>query len=166
MPNQTNRIGMPYMASAQAQKELVHNEAITLADLMIQPVVLGIGINAPPANPAEGACWVIGAAPIGAWVSHQGEIAGWTSGGWRFVVPQNGFAVWNVADGTLVRYSGSQWISGVANAAEYRVNGLQVVKERQPLIANPVGGATIDVESRITLASILQALRTHGLIAI
>ncbi len=166
MPDQTNRIGMPYMASAQAQKEVVHNEAITLADLMIQPVVQGIGLNVPPASPVEGACWVIGAVPAGAWSSHQGKIAGWTSGGWRFVAPQSGFSVWSVADNKMARHDGSQWVLGLANAGEYRVNGLPVVTERQSPIPDPVGGTNIDAESRITLVAILQALRSHGLIAI
>jgi Protein of unknown function (DUF2793) len=166
MPDQTSRIGMPYMASAQAQKELVHNEAITLADLMIQPVVQEIGANAPPLSPEEGACWVVGTSPSGAWASHAGKIAGWTSGGWRFVSLRNGFSVWSIADSKSAHYIGGQWVLGVTNATEYRVNGQHVLKERQPIIPDPVGGATIDAEGRITLVSILQALRTHGLIAI
>jgi Protein of unknown function (DUF2793) len=166
MPDQTNRIGMPYMASAQAQKELVHNEAITLADLVIQPVVQEIGLNAPPLSPDEGACWVVGNSPSGAWLSHAGDIAGWTSGGWRFVAPRNGFSVWSIADSKSARYSDGQWVLGVTNATQYQVNGLHVVKERQPIIPDPFGGATIDAEGRIALVSILQTLRTHGLIAI
>lgn len=166
MVDQTSRIAMPYMASAQAQKEVVHNEAITLADMMIQPVVQSTGLNAPPASPLAGSCWIIGSAPSGTWAGHSGKIAGWTSGGWRFVKAQNGFNVWSIADNKVARFDGAQWVLGVTNATEYRVNGQHVLKTRRPAIANPVGGSAIDAEGRIALVAVLDALRTHGLIEI
>lgn len=43
-------------------------------------------------------------------------------------------------------------------------NGVQVVTEQQPAIADPGGGAIIDAECRAQLIELLAALRTHGLI--
>lgn len=51
-------------------------------------------------------------------------------------------------------------VSGV-----YKVDGVQVIKEQQPAIANPVGGVTIDAEARAQLILLLDAARAHGLIA-
>lgn len=45
------------------------------------------------------------------------------------------------------------------------IDGLQVVTNQQGAIANPTGGIIIDSEARTAIVSILDTLRTHGLIA-
>ena len=35
----TARLTLPFLQSGQAQKELTHNEALTLLDIAVQPVV-------------------------------------------------------------------------------------------------------------------------------
>ena len=52
-----------------------------------------------------------------------------------------------------------------AVAAGVVVDGNQVVGGQQGAIANPVGGITIDLQSRVAVNQILDALRAHGLIA-
>ena len=51
------------------------------------------------------------------------------------------------------------------NATAYKVGNIKVVGSQQPTIANPTGGAIIDAESRVAIASIITALKNHGLIA-
>lgn len=50
------------------------------------------------------------------------------------------------------------------NATSYKVDNVQVVGSQQPSITNPTGGAIIDAESRVAIASIIAALQAHGLI--
>ena len=38
----TSRLGLPTLAAAQAQKEMTHNEALTLLDVAVQPVVAAV----------------------------------------------------------------------------------------------------------------------------
>ncbi len=66
----------------------------------------------------------------------------------------------SVASGTRIDSSGD-----INAASKYSVNGTQVVGARQSAIANPSGGSTVDTEGRAATASILAALRSHGLIA-
>lgn len=47
----------------------------------------------------------------------------------------------------------------------YDAAGLQVVGAQQAAISDPAGGATTDAEARAAIASILDALKAHGLIA-
>ena len=51
------------------------------------------------------------------------------------------------------------------NALSYKVNNIKVVGSQQATINNPAGGTTIDAEARVTIASIITALKNHGLIA-
>jgi hypothetical protein len=44
------------------------------------------------------------------------------------------------------------------------VDGVKVVGARQPAIADPTGGTSVDGEARDTLRAVLAALRGHGLI--
>lgn len=161
----TARLALPLLQPGQAQKELYHNEALALLDLATQAVVEAVGVDTPPDVPDLGACWVVGSAPSGAWAGHAHAIAGWTSGGWRFVGPREGLAVWNRAAGRASRFAAGSWEDGVLTGHRLQLDGNQVVGPRGPAIADPAGGTTIDAEARSAIAAILATLRDHGLIA-
>ncbi len=48
------------------------------------------GDRYPPASPAAGECWLVGAAPMGVWEGHAGELACFAAGLWIFVEPRDG----------------------------------------------------------------------------
>lgn len=161
----TARWALPLLEAGQAQKEMTHNEALQRVDLLAQASVVAVGTDLPPVEPVPGQCWAVGAAPVGAWAGQARALAGWTGGGWRFVAPREGTAVWSVADGCTATFADGQWRVGRIAAAELLVGGVRVVGAQRPAIAAPLGGATADAQARATLAEVLQALRAHGLIA-
>jgi hypothetical protein len=163
--DQSARFALPLLAPGQAQKEWYHNEGLQRIDMLLCPAVEGPVLASPPANPAAGACYLVGSAATGAWAGQDGAIAAYTDGGWRFIAPIEGAQVLDRASGQiLVRRSGV-WESGVVRAHERRVNGLTVVRQRQSAIADPAGGTVVDSQCRTAVAAVLTALRTHGLIA-
>ncbi|WP_174298542.1 DUF2793 domain-containing protein, partial [Sphingomonas bacterium] len=101
----------------------------------------------------------------GDWTGHAGALAGWTQGGWRFVAPFEGAVAWSLADACPARFDGAGWTIGQARVRRVLVDGVPVLGARQPAISDPAGGAAVDEQARATLASVLAALRTHGLIA-
>lgn len=159
----TVRWALPLLQPGQAQKEMVHNEAIARLDLIAQGVALAI-LDAPPVAPEPGQTWIIGDDPTGDWTGKAAHLAGWTTGGWRFVAPRDGMTLWLVSEGLNARFGSGAWTPGEEAAANLSINGVQVVGERQASIADPAGGSVIDIESRVTLTGILAALRAHGLI--
>ncbi|MFK3891151.1 DUF2793 domain-containing protein [Sphingomonas sp. NPDC079357] len=159
------RLGLPLLAAGQAQKELWHNEALTLLDLAVQATVEEINRNAPPAAPQPGQCWIVGGTPTGAWSGQAGAIAGWTVGGWRFVAPRAGLRVRHLPSGQTAVCDGSGWRIGEVRASSVLVDGVQVVGARAAAITVPTAGATIDAELRGCVDAILIMLRKHGLIA-
>ena len=163
MSVESARFGLPFIVPGQAQKEMFHNEAIALIDAALHPAVEGAPTNVPPADPATGQCWLIGSNPIGVWVGHGGELAAWTSGGWRFVASSIGMCAWDKAAGVHRRWTGVRWSGGEIAASGLTVAGMQVVGARQPAITTPASGSVIDQEARATIAALIVALRTHGL---
>lgn len=161
----TNRLAMPLLQSGQAAKEVAHNEALLIADLLLGGAVEEPPRNAPPASPATGQAWIIGASPSGIWAGKPGQVAGYSSGGWRYVAPPDGLNLLVRSTGTFAVRRGGAWDFGEVRAAAVKIGGTQVVGAQAAAIAAPTGGTTVDAEVRTAVASILAALRNHGLVA-
>lgn len=165
MGEMSARIGLPLLAAGQAQKEVYHNEALTIIDIVLEGAVEDHLVADPPASPTEGQCWIVAASPTGDWAGRAGQVAGWTAGGWRFVSPRPGMAFWHIPAGCLVRYDGSAWQVGQVTGSRLVIDGTQVTGAQQAAIPDPAGGATVDAQCRTALGQVLAALRSHGLIA-
>ena len=165
MSDTTARLRLPMIRPGQAQKEMSHNEALTTIDLCLQASAIALGDDVPPAAPGAGQSWIVGAAPSGAWAGRKGQLAGWTDGGWRFVAPTEGMAVWIIEAAEIARYSEGVWRLGELRGRTVVIAGTAVLGPQRAAIATASGGTTIDVEARAILDEILNALRGHGLIA-
>ena len=140
----TPRFALPLLAVSQAQKEVTHNEALTLLDALIHATVEAGPLAEPPIDPAEGQCWIVGAAATGAWAERAPSIALWTAGGWRFALPRKGVQVTRLDDGARLRFDGGAWLEPAT-------------------IGPPSGGATIDSEARAAIAALILYLEAQGL---
>lgn len=140
----TPRFGLPLLAVAQAQKEMTHNEALTLLDALVHAAIEAGPLVAPPASPAAGQCWLVAPTPTGAWAGNADAIALWTAGGWRFAPPRAGMQLMRIADGARLRFDGAAWVG-------------------PPTIAAPAGGATIDFEARSAILALIGHLEAQGL---
>lgn len=160
----TPRWAMPMLHAGQAQKELFHNEALALIDMLLHGRAESADDSAPPSSPAAGQCWIVAAGASGAWAGREGELALWTPGGWRFVAPGEGMALWVADRGHAMHHDGTGWHDGALRADGLYHEGVRVVGARETAIDDPVGGAVIDEEARTGIAAILAAMRAHGLI--
>ena len=161
----TPRLGLPFLSAGQAQKEIVHNEALQTLDLLVAATVEDLPADTPPASPVPGACYLVGGAPSGAWAGSAQCIAGFTSAGWRFIAPNEGMACFVRSAGCEARYRSGSWTIGEVRGESLILSGQQVVGARLGPISDPAGGATVDAEARAVLGQILATMRQHGLIA-
>jgi hypothetical protein len=164
MADTTPRFALPFILPGQAQKELFHNEALARIDLALHPAVEGTPLTEPPAEPADGLCWIVAAPGTGDWEGHDGQLAMWSEGGWRFLPPAPGTTAWNKAASLPLLWDGSQWREGTLLCAGLVVNGVQVVGPRQAAVPSPSGGTIIDEEARAAISALTAALMSHGLI--
>jgi hypothetical protein len=160
----TPRFQLPFLSAGQAQKEFTHNEALQILDLVVAPAVEEGPRTDPPAVPTLGACYIVGSSPTGDWTGRSQAVAGFTSGGWRFIDPVEGMSLFVKADASCATFHQGAWEMGVVRGSTLVLGGDQVVGSRLPAIVSPSGGSTIDSEARNTLGQMLDALRQHGLI--
>ena len=147
----TPRLGLMTVIPGQAQKETSINEGLHLLDAIVAAAVEEPARTDPPATPVVGTSYLVASQAVGEWVGHDGALAAFTPGGWRYVAPTDGLTVLEKATGTTLRYRSGAWE--------------QVLGSRQAGIPDAAGGTVADAESRAAISAILSALRAHGLIA-
>jgi hypothetical protein len=162
--DQTPRFALPHLSPGQAQKEWLHNEALQRIDLLLCPVVEGAALVSPPANPPKGACYLVAEGATAEWAGQDGFLAAFTDGGWRYIAPLEGMQVLDRSSGQTVVYRNASWETGIVRAREVWIEGMAILRERQPAIPDPTGGSVVDSQCRQAVTAILATFRTHGLI--
>ena len=161
----TPRWALPQLFAGQAQKEVFHNEALARIDMLLHGQAESADEDAPPLSPDEGQCWIVADGALGSWLGQDGSVACWTEGGWRFAVPRAGLELWVADRGHSMHFDGDEWQDAAVRDDGLYVGGVRVASAQQGAIAEPVGGSSVDSEARSSIAAILAAMRTHGLIA-
>jgi hypothetical protein len=161
----TPRRGLPLLIAGQVQKEIFHNEALAIADLLIGGMVEAASVSAPPAAPVAGLLYRVATGASGVFAGHAGALAAWSVGGWRFVSPAEGLRLVDRVSGVELVFRGGVWSEGSTRTNEVVIGGAKVLGSRQSAIAEASGGAVVDVGARAVTAQILNVLRAHGLIA-
>ena len=140
----TPRLALPLLYVGQTQKEVTVNESILSADFLIDSAIEGVA-SSPPTSPVVGSMWLIGPAPSGVFAGRTDNLAGWSEGGWRFFVPRDGMRVFDLSQSAFRLYRHG-WTVPAA-----------------PL--EPTGGAIVDAQVRLALASLIEALKTAGILS-
>lgn len=109
MPDTSPILDLPYLLPSQAQKHVTHNEALSQLDMLVQLVVETFDATVPPVGPAEGETHALGTGASGAWAGHDGELASWSGGAWRFIALQEGWRGFGRSTGELRIYRGGTW---------------------------------------------------------
>lgn len=119
--SETNHLRLPYIAPAQAQKHVTHNEALRRLDTVVQLAVLDAALAAPPGGAAAGDRYIVGPSPTGAWAGREGEVATFVDGAWVFALPEAGWIAFDVAtEAVLVRHADAwQGLATFAGTPEF-----------------------------------------------
>lgn len=143
--SRTPRLDMPLLFAGQAQKEIFVNEVTSRLDALLF-LAVEAELVTPPANPADGQSWLVGASPQGDWTGHAGHIASRQAGNWMFTTPLPGMRLLNKVSGQELRYT-TAWIAPTRPGS-------------------PSGGTTIDAEARGAINAILSTLAAAGVIPV
>ncbi|KAA2237253.1 DUF2793 domain-containing protein [Salinarimonas soli] len=106
---QTPHLGLPLIAAGQAQKHVTHNEALVLLDALAQLAIVRRDLADPPGDVGEGARFIVGPAPTGAWAGRAGQVAVRLDGAWTFRAPEEGWIAYALAEGALLVHRSGAW---------------------------------------------------------
>lgn len=111
--SQTPNLQLPFLDANQNQKHVTHNAALSVLDVLVNCGVVSTSLTAPPGNPGDGQCWLVGAGATGAWAGKDRQVAAWQDGAWSFFVPKPGTTVYAADRATLLAWSGTGWAPAV-----------------------------------------------------
>ncbi len=109
MDLKSDNLRLPYIAPAQAQKHVTHNEALRMLDALVQISLKSINTTTPPQNPDNGDRYYIIANASGQWAENAGKIAAWQDGAWAYLPPQTGWQAWVEDEAAFKVWDGVQW---------------------------------------------------------
>ena len=102
-------LSLPYIAQAQAQKHVTHNEALRVLDAVMQLSVKSSTQTTPPDSPDTGARYIVPEGGAGDWDGHSGQIAVWDPDVWVFYTPLKGWMAWDEGASVLLVWQGTSW---------------------------------------------------------
>ena len=107
----TPRLGLPYLAAAQAQKHVTVNEGLAALDTLVACTVESRTAAAQPASPADGASWLLPAGATGAeWALHPaGTLLRFEAGAWTAVAVASGQIAYVRDEDAVVVRTASDW---------------------------------------------------------
>jgi hypothetical protein len=137
------RHGLPLLFSGEPQKEFFVNSALGLCDALLHPFVESEAAT-PPADPAEGDCWLVGAAATGALEGQTDSLAYRQASQWCFAEPREGMRIFDRSTGQYLVHIG-RW-------------------RREGAVPVPSAGQTVDSEARAAIALLIAALARQGIL--
>jgi len=105
----THRLKLPLIAASQAQKEITHNEALTVLDVLSHLAVLDRDLTAPPGGSSDGDCYLVATGGSGDWAGQDGKIASYADGAWEFFPAVLGMLALIADEGTIAVYTVLGW---------------------------------------------------------
>ncbi len=159
--DQSANLALPYLAAAQAQKHVTHNEAIRRLDAFVHLVLESVTAAAPPAEPEEGARWFVPDGASGAFAGRQGTLAAYEAGVFDFLPLKAGFLGFVRDEGRLALFDGGHWVSPLAASAQRATIEARVMEEDVTL-----AGPSVDTAMAIPDRAIVLGVSTRTLTTI
>ncbi|WP_224824554.1 DUF2793 domain-containing protein [Cognatishimia sp. MH4019] len=152
---ETAKLGLPLVQPSQAQKHVTVNEAFTRLDSLTQVSVLSRSVTVPPADAAEGVCYLVPTGASAAWNSHVGEIAIRSNNGWVFVPMVEGWRIWVADEGQALDWVAGEFVSGlIARSASGAATQIKIWEYDQTLASGSVVDGAEEVPGTVLVFGI------------
>jgi hypothetical protein len=152
---ETANLALPLVQASQAQKHVTVNEAMVRLDAVSQLVLASTGLDTPPADPAEGACFAVAPGATDDWAGRDGQVAVADNGGWAFLAPAAGWRAWDASAGRPLVHDGTGWrATGFAQGASGA--GARFVTEEavHTVAPGPENTLAVSIPARVTLFAV------------
>lgn len=141
----SSNLQLPFLAAGQAQKHVTVNETLLRLDALTQLVAEAALTDAEPADPADGALYILPPGKTGdAWDAMADHaLAYWRDGVWEEIAPRTGWRAYAKDLGAILVFTGAHWLDAAAASGAWRV-----------IAASGVSASHTGATSETTLASL------------
>jgi len=122
-------LSLPYIAPAQAQKHVTHNEALQRLDAVVQLRVQAFDATIPPAAPEAGEVYATGIGSTGDWAGQDQTLAAYANGAWAFIAPLEGWLATEASCGDLKVWQPGGWVPVIPPLDNLDGVGIQTVAD-------------------------------------
>ncbi|MCL7464805.1 DUF2793 domain-containing protein [Phaeovulum sp. NW3] len=159
---ETNRLALPLLQPAQAQKHVTVNEALARLDGLVNLVLQSVTQAVPPGVAGDGVCYGVPVGAVNAWSGQEGKVAIGTNGGWVFATPGYGWRGFVADQGLQVMHDGEDWVPGALTLSAHGAGLVAGLAEIDHIVTGgdlsvtqaiiPAGAMVIGVSGRVTEA--------------
>ncbi len=140
----TNRLGLPLLQPAQAQKHVTVNAALARLDGLVELTLFSRSQAMPPAVVIDGDCYGVPAGAVNDWGGQDGRIAIGTNGGWEFATPRRGWRAMILDEGAPAIFDGTAWREGMATLSPHNAGlSFHVAELDHAVTAGPVSTTAV-----------------------
>jgi len=152
----TPRLGLPYVAAAQAQKHIPINESLARLDGLVQLAVESRSISVQPTSPVSGGVW------IAAWPGPPaGTLMRFEAGAWEALTPAEGVLAWVKDENQMVAFDGAAWVplsatfrSTIAAQTPNLANTRLEVLEQEVIVSGASTATSVVIPSRAIVLAV------------
>jgi hypothetical protein len=105
----TEKLQLPLIQAAQAQKHVTHNEALNVLDVLVHLSIADRDLSTPPASAEAGACYLVAPTASGDWTGQENKLAAYQNGGWIFYQPLKGWRAYLEDENEVLVFDGTDW---------------------------------------------------------
>ncbi len=105
---ETTNLKLPLLVPNQSQKEITHNEALTILDNLVNNGVKDKDLTIPPENPSQNDLYIVGVGASGEWEGKDNQLAFYDNG-WRFCQARQGTKYWVIDENCIYVFNMTTW---------------------------------------------------------
>lgn len=106
----TPNINLPEITQGQSSKEITHNLALRMIDVLVPiPIVQDKDLTTPPSHIA-GNMYIVASGATGAWTGQANKFAYSDGSSWYFITPKNKWPTFVVDEAKFYRFNGGSWV--------------------------------------------------------
>lgn len=106
----TPNIGLPELTQSQSSKEITHNQALRIMDVLIPVAIVQDKDLTTPPNHVAGNLYIVASGATGTWANQDNKLAYSDGSTWYFITPKNRWPAYVVDESRQYRYNGTNWI--------------------------------------------------------
>jgi hypothetical protein len=106
----TPNLALPELSQSQSSKEITHNQALRIIDVLVPVAVVQDKDLTTPPSPIAGNLYLVAPNATGSWAGQDNKLAYSDGASWYFITPKNKWTAYVADELKTYRYNGTSWL--------------------------------------------------------